>query len=166
MSLENKLRECEFFVSKMREHEARAFGHREPFDFYLSAFLSAAQTAGHRLHLENRSIYPLWSAGWYATLGPAECHLIKFFAGDRNVEIHESRSNRAEKTESLTVGNAYADSSDTLLVSTLPDMTDVALQRSGYFFTINGRERRAIDVCGDYLALLRRMVTDFRTNKP
>jgi hypothetical protein len=36
------VREADFFVGKMGEQERRAFGDKEPFDFYLSAFLSAA----------------------------------------------------------------------------------------------------------------------------
>ena len=42
--IEKKLREADFFLNKMREQERSAFGDREPFDFYLSAFLSAGMT--------------------------------------------------------------------------------------------------------------------------
>jgi hypothetical protein len=38
---ERKLREAKFFLDKMRDQECRAFGDKEPFDFYLSAFLNA-----------------------------------------------------------------------------------------------------------------------------
>jgi hypothetical protein len=42
-TLEKKPREARFFLSKMREQEALV-GDKEPFDFYLSAFLNAAKT--------------------------------------------------------------------------------------------------------------------------
>ena len=38
---ERKLREARFFLDKLRKQECRAFGDKEPFDFYLSAFLNA-----------------------------------------------------------------------------------------------------------------------------
>jgi hypothetical protein len=40
---EKKVREAEFFLGKMREEEQKtAGGNQEPFEFYLSAFLSGA----------------------------------------------------------------------------------------------------------------------------
>jgi hypothetical protein len=42
MHVDKKLREARFFLDQMREQERRAFGDKEPFDFYLSAFLNAA----------------------------------------------------------------------------------------------------------------------------
>jgi hypothetical protein len=46
-SIEKKLREAQFFLGQMREQERRAFGDREPFDFFLSAFLSAVRTVDY-----------------------------------------------------------------------------------------------------------------------
>ena len=46
---EKKLREAQFFLDKMRDQHARAFGEKEPIDFYLSAFLNAAKTVDYML---------------------------------------------------------------------------------------------------------------------
>jgi hypothetical protein len=42
-----KLAEAAFFLGKMIEEERRPFGDREPFDYYLSAFLSAGRTVDY-----------------------------------------------------------------------------------------------------------------------
>ena len=42
--IEKKVREAEFFASKMREQESRAFGDKEPFD--LSERISKRRTDG------------------------------------------------------------------------------------------------------------------------
>ena len=45
---ERKLREAKFFLDKMRDRERLAFGDKETFDFYLSAFLNAGPPSGTR----------------------------------------------------------------------------------------------------------------------
>src|SRR6201987_4938645 len=62
--IEKKLREARFFFGKMINQESRAFGDKEPFDFYLSAFLSAGRTVDYRLRHDQATTYPdcEWSA--------------------------------------------------------------------------------------------------------
>jgi hypothetical protein len=67
-SVEKKLREAKFFLDKMIEHEQMAFKDKEPFEFYLSAFLSAGRTVDYRLRHEQKAIYPSWRIRWDATL--------------------------------------------------------------------------------------------------
>ena len=45
--IEKKLRETKFFLARMREMEKITIGDREPFDFFLSAFLNAAETVNN-----------------------------------------------------------------------------------------------------------------------
>jgi hypothetical protein len=94
--VEKKLREGRFFLNKMIEHERRAFGEKEPFDFYLSAFLSAARTVDYRLRHEQAAIYPAWRTAWDSR-NQADQGLIKFMVDDRNVEVHASGSSRVVK---------------------------------------------------------------------
>jgi hypothetical protein len=48
---EKKLRETKFFLDKVRDQECRAFGDKEPYDFYLSAFLNAGTSFGSEFHV-------------------------------------------------------------------------------------------------------------------
>ena len=50
--VEKKLREARFFLDRMSEHERMPFDNKEPFDFYLSAFLGAGRTVDYRLRHE------------------------------------------------------------------------------------------------------------------
>jgi hypothetical protein len=80
---------------------------------------------------------------------------------DRNVEVHESGSGRAVKSESVQIGNAYSRSG--FLEIKAPPIT--LLTPWGYF-TIWETERKATDACDEYVALLEQMVTRFKADHP
>ncbi len=169
-NVEKKLREARFHLGKMNDQERRAFGDKEPFDFHLSAFLSAAKTVDNRLRHEQGPIYKPWRTAWDGRLTAEKNELIKFMVDDRNVEVHESGSGRDVKTESIKVGHSYSDESGTLEVSSagIPGsgMGGATIYKPSYYFTIAGVERNATAACADYLALLDRMVADFRADHP
>jgi hypothetical protein len=50
-NVEKKVREAEFFLMKMRQQESPTSGDREPFDFYHSAFLNAADAVWARFRV-------------------------------------------------------------------------------------------------------------------
>jgi hypothetical protein len=49
---EKKLREAHRFLNEMRAQEQKAFGDKEPFDHWLSAFLSAGMSVRDAFHVE------------------------------------------------------------------------------------------------------------------
>ena len=71
-----KLEEAGFFLGKMSEQEQRLTGHRVPFDYYLSAFLSAGRTVDYRLCHEHKAIYKPWRKAWNARITPDENRLM------------------------------------------------------------------------------------------
>jgi hypothetical protein len=115
-SVEKKLREAEIRLTKMREQEARAFGDKEPFDFYSSAF-------DYRLRHEHGETYKAWRKWWS---NPKEAALIKFFADDRRSEVRERGSSRQVKQEAIPVRGHYSDESGTMLAFSVPLPLDVA----------------------------------------
>jgi hypothetical protein len=170
-NVEKKLREAEFFLDKMRDQERKAFGDKEPFDFYLSAFLNAGRVVDYRLRHEQGAIYWLWRVAWNAKLPINEQELIEFLVKDRNVEVHESGSRRDAKIEGLEVGGSYSDASGTLEIFGSPGArlgtnTKVVIYKSVYWFTIQGIDRKATEACEEYLLLLKRMVAQFKTDNP
>jgi hypothetical protein len=170
-NVEKKLREAGFFLDLLRKQERKAFGDREPFDFFLSAFLNACRTVDYRLRHEQAAIYPAWRNAWDKRLLPYDSELIRFMVDDRNVEVHESGSGRSSKLEGFEVAHSYSDESGTLEVSGVP----VTLGGSGpratvykpsYTFTINGIERGATEVCDAYLNLLKQMIASLKATNP
>jgi hypothetical protein len=173
-SVEKKLREAESCLAKMRDQEGRAFGDKEPFDYALSAFLNAARTVDYRLRHEHGATYKPWRKEWNAS-NPKEDALVKFFADDRRTEVHEKGSKREVKQESIPVRGHYSDKSGTLEAFSTPlplavaydvppGERDAVIYKPAYFFTIEGRKRKATEACADYLAVLKRMVAQFKAD--
>jgi hypothetical protein len=164
--VEKKLREARFFLDKMRDQEAKAFGDKEPFDFFLSAFLNAALSAQHGF---TKAADVAWRKAWDKD-HPAQNRLRKFMQEDRRVEVHGSGSGRGVKTEEIKVssGDTYSDSSGTLTVSSsfLLGNDPAVIRKPSYSFTIEGAERIATEACEEYLELLERMVAEFKADYP
>jgi hypothetical protein len=171
---EKKLREAKYFLDQMIEKESLAFGDKEPFDFNLSAFLSASRSIDYRLRHEQPETYPAWRTAWDANLSPADACLIKFMVDDRNDEVHESGSGRSVGTQDIEVGDTYADKSGTLYatpaaalhLSEQSAIPRVVIRKPTYAFTIAGTDRKAAEACAEYLALLEQMVEKFKAENP
>jgi hypothetical protein len=162
-----KLAEADFFLDKLREQEQRLTGHSEPFDYYLSAFLSAGRTVDYRLRHEHKTIYEPWRNAWNATLSPADDNLIKFMVDDRNVEVHEGGSSRSVGREGVPLPSGmYRTAHDGIFVSDDLPLGPNLVYRPTYSFTIDGAERRATEASREYLALLHRMVARFEADHP
>ena len=144
----------------MTEEEHRVLGDREPFDYYLSRFLSATRTIDYRLRHEQSPIYPIWRKVWDAALSSHDNGLMKFMVGDRNIEVHESGSSRrvVEGSAELPIGTYRGGTS---VIDRPPDASAPTADQPTFYFTIDGTERKATEACAEYLALLKRMVEKF-----
>jgi hypothetical protein len=104
---------------------------------------------------------------WNRTLTPPERRLIKFMVDDRNLEVHESGSSRGVKTEEIEiVGGSHTDKSGTTEVFGPPGMPPAYIIKPAYFFVIAGIDRKATEACAEYLALLARMLVEFKAARP
>jgi hypothetical protein len=174
-SVEKKLREAQSSLHKMREQEQRAFGDKEPFDDYLSAFLNAARTVDYRLRHEYPTTYPAWREGWNAK-NPDDDRQIRFISSKRRDEVHAAGSGRKLKTKEVKVGvgGSYTDKGgSTLQVFGTPTPltegvnTGATIFMPAYVFEMeDGTERPVTDVCAQGLAALTRMVDEFRAALP
>jgi hypothetical protein len=174
---EKKLRETKFFLDKMRDQECRAFGDKEPYDFYLSAFLNAGTSFRGEFHVRqdrNRNnAITAWRKAWEDGLSRDDNALYQFMGKDRNAEVHHEGSARSVKMEEIPVGNIYSDASGTvaaasgtLMAAGLGDVSGTAIRKPVYYFTIKGRERKATDACAKYLTLLDWMLAKYKDVQP
>jgi hypothetical protein len=164
-----KLAEANYFFQLLMQQEQCTIGyHREPFDYLLSAFLNATRTVDYRLRHEQGTTYKPWRAAWDATLTPEQRGMMKYMANDRAAEVHRTGSGRSVKKEQVVLRPGRYRTHEGLFdygdVPGIPPPT-VCLDTYNYI-TDDGTERRATEVCRDYLALLQRMVADFEAANP
>jgi hypothetical protein len=166
--VEKKLREAAFFLEKMPDQERKAFGGGESFDFYLSAFPNAGMSfrGGFRVKQDRKSNAAIkdWCARWQTGLTSEENQLFEFMHADRVAEHHHAGSRRGVTIERVAVGNFYSEGSSTFLTSGPPGMSGVVIEKPAYSFVIAGREWKATDACAAYLALLDRMLAQYKAD--
>jgi hypothetical protein len=168
--IEKKLREARFFLNKMAEHEGMAVGDNEPFDFYLSAFLNAGMSVRNafyvRLDRNPNAVLKAWQQRWESSLSPAEKSIYEFMRKDRIAEVHKAGSSRTIKAENRELkAGTHTFASGTMEVFGPPDVSPLAVIRTpAYTFTISGTNRKAVDVCGEYLTLLDQMIAKFKSD--
>lgn len=163
--IEKKVREARFFLRKMAERERLAFGEHEEFDYFLSAFLSAGRSVDYRLRHEQGAAYNEFRATWDSLLTPDERSLVRALIDDRNFEIHESGSQRVQRSTSIHVFGEYSDASGRVQITAPPGTPPAKIRRPAYFFTVDGRQLPAVAACERYLGLLERMVKEYQTEK-
>jgi hypothetical protein len=164
-----KLAEADFFFGKMCGEEPRFIGDKEPFDYYLSAFLNAGRTVDYRLIHAHGGTYKPWRDAWRQRLAAGEDRLIEFMFQDRNIEVHATGSNRSRGQEGVEFGigeHRLPRGQGMIQIGGPPGMPPATLYRPTYSFTIDGTDRKAIEACRAYLALLHRMVEQFEADHP
>jgi hypothetical protein len=175
--VQKKLAEAQFFFDKMTEQERRAFGDRQPFDYYLSGFLNAGISVRggfeYRQNPARNKAIKAWRGQWENNLSPEERSLYEFMRKDRVAEVHASGSSRSVAHEDIKVGvgGSYSDGSGTVEVFGSPSVllgvdTGAVIRKPTYNFTIDGTERKATEACAEYLALLKRMVEKVEADNP
>jgi hypothetical protein len=157
-----KIAEAHFFLGKLTEEERRLIGDKEPFDYYLRAFLNAARTVDYRLRHEQGATYKSWRKGWDAGLLPEQCGLMKFIDDDRAEEVHESGSKRSVGQEGVKfgIGTHHVDGG-MVIIAGPPGMEPAVGYRPTYSFTIDGTDRKVTEACATHLTSLQRMVAEF-----
>jgi hypothetical protein len=167
-----KIEEAQFFLGKMTEQERQISGDKQPFDYFLSAFLYAARTVDYRLRHEQGAVYRPWRTDWDAGSTAEQRRLMKFIADDRAEEVHESGSRREVGQEGVKfgIGEHQLPDGSTLRVSGIPKVLSgidpaVVAYKPTYSYTIDGTERKVTEACIEHLGLLRQMVTEFETHQ-
>ena len=160
-----KLREAQFFFSKMQDEERERFGPEEPFEFYLSAFLSAAKAVAEVLIFTEKS--SSWYKTWRDNLG-TDKKFIKCMENKRDAEVHRKGAGQQAKIGQKELQNTHLDQSTTsfVLIGAPHGVPLGTYDIKEYYFTIDGSEQSASAACAKYLASRVRMVTEFETDHP
>jgi hypothetical protein len=80
---------------------------------------------------------------------------------------------RRSRGNNIGVGSPYYDASGRVegfrsaaLLLTLGINTNTLVEKKIHFYIVDGKKRKVTDVCAEYLALLQRMVADFKADNP
>ena len=162
-----KLREAEFFyVAMSAEAERIMKPHPEALDFYLSAFVSAARSVTLALQKEHKSQYDAWFPNWWVErLSDTERKRLEFFKGQRNSTLKEGAMATRGAVEVIPLWKLQQElelAGGSLQVwgtpgAPPPNTTErLALE---FDDPVGGS---VVNVCGEQLAVLRRLVTEFQ----
>jgi hypothetical protein len=108
--VDKKLREAEFFYMQLLKQEKVLIGDKEPFGFYLSAFLTAGKSVREIFVFEqgqdrqNGIAYKKWRTNWDNKLTQEEKSLIDYMADDRDKEVHTTGSRHNVDQEGVEFG--------------------------------------------------------------
>lgn len=155
---DKKLREAAFFVAKLRESDGAPNLAAEAFDFYLSAFLSAARSVTFVIQAEHKPIYDAWFPVWLGNLLSAERELMDLIKDERNLALKTGATSRGQ-----THGTRPA--IEVLSTQRAPFVwdTEATIDIARHYFVMGGVERPAVELCSECLALLQRLMAEFRT---
>jgi hypothetical protein len=153
---QKKLRETQFFMSKLMQEAGSENLDREDFSFYLSAFLTAGRSVRDVLKKENSASYT-WCRNWEKALSPGEQRLLRFMQKQRNMEVHELGAKTQDDVSMVPLAHSHTHSP---LLGVFLDEGSWIGQKV-YYVTFNGKKEKAVDVCTRYLDLLVRLVNGF-----
>jgi hypothetical protein len=169
--LQKQIGEADFFLREMHEQEPRIIGDKEPFDYYLSAFLNAAMSVrdGFQIRQDRprNTAVKAWREQWERALSADEKNLYDFMHKDRVDQVHYHGSSRDVGQEGVPfpIGTLHVDGG-MVTISGPPGMDPAVAYRPTYSFIIGGADSRVTGACAAYLALLQRMVADFAAANP
>jgi hypothetical protein len=163
---QRKLREANFFLQRLIDERQR-FVRNEPeaFQFYLSAFLSAARSVTLALQKEEKPRYDAWFPKWFKRLSEDDRNLCNFMKDQRNVELHETGAHvnlssisvpYLETTAGEFGGPLYSFQSFGPSGQHAPNV-----ERPAYHFERPGTETEVTVACRRYFDLVAELVQDF-----
>jgi hypothetical protein len=166
-----KIAEAAFFLDKMTEEEHRVGGDvREPFDYYLSAFLSASMSVRGEFHYRQNRVrneaIKAWRTQWENNLSPEGKSIYKFMRENRVAEIHDTGSSRSVAQEGIELGIGEHRLPGGMHAVFGPPGTTAVIKTNVYNFTVAGVKRKVTEACAAYLELLRQMVAQCEADRP
>ena len=98
-TIPKKLREARFFFNHMRQSagSTRLDQEHEHFEFYLSAFLSAARSVTSFFEHNQKA----WWSQWRANMSPDDRQLLNRMRTQRDNEVHEEGADVAHRIEEV-----------------------------------------------------------------
>ena len=162
---QKKLREARFFLERLRQRDRVSLPAVDEFEFYLSAFLSAARSVTFALHAEEKEKYVAWQPTWPTILGPDDLALLVGMKQARNVAQKRGGVPVQVDWEFVPLTEAKRDEQGRPfygfqwfgpVTAGLPKVGQPV-----HRFNLGKGEIEATSTCARYLDILERLVSDF-----
>ena len=161
-----KLAEAQFFLFKLNALQSHVFPNEpEAYEFYLSAFLSAARSVTFALQAEQKVRYDTWFPAWQNELPPHELALLVFFNEQRVQTVHRKGAEVVLGTESLSLheylAKASREGARIDIWNGPPGNPPLTFPQTVRSFLIESSEVEATQACRDYFAVVTTLVDTF-----
>ena len=161
-TIQKKLREAKFFLSHMMQSARSARLDHEHFEFYLSAFLSAARSVTDFFERKQKAWWSQWKAN-RASKSPEDLRLLNQMTKQRDNEVHEKGADVAHHLEDVPLSKI--ETASVLHAAYAPSFgepwAEPQISLKVYYFTLGGVTVNVIETCQRYVGLLERAVEDF-----
>lgn len=161
-----KIREATFFLRQLSK-EAKTFTRNEPevFQFYLSAFLSAARSVTFAMQYEEKQKYDAWFPQWFSERTEDERNLMDFLKVQRNLEQKRGSTETSVSWEYIPVTDFRIHEGKDLRFKCSwfgPPGTPIPhVGRPIHSFDLNCDVAEVTAVCNRYIDILNKLVQDF-----
>jgi hypothetical protein len=163
--LQKKLREAKFFLSHMKNSARSTRLDHEQFEYYLSAFLSAARSATSFFEKKNQPDIKTWWRQWKKDRSEDDRGLLNQMTKQRDNEVHEKGADVAHQLEDVPLSKIETPSA--LHAAYAPSFGEPwgesQISLKVYYFTVAGKPVKVIETCERYVCLLERVVKEFST---
>ena len=161
-----KLAEAQFFLLELNSLRGRVFSTGlGAYEFYLSAFLSAARSVTYVLQAEQKDKYDAWCPAWRNALPPAELSLLVFFNEQRVHTVHRKGAEVALGCEPLSLheylASASREGAHVEIWNGPLGNPPPTFSRTIRSFRLAEKEVEATQACKDYFAVIAKLVDAF-----
>ena len=166
-----KLEEAKFFLRKLHAVDQQVIV-REPetFEFYLSAFLSAARSVTFALQAERKEHYDSWFPKWKSALPAEESTLLTFFNNQRVAVVHSTGADVTYGSESISLSDylsrAWQQSEDIEISNGVMGNPAPTFHRPRRSFEVGGTNYEVVPACTKYVELVAKLVQAFAVAFP
>ena len=160
---QKKLREARFFLDHLEAENRRAVRNEpEAFDYFMSAFVSAARSVTFALQAEEKAKYDQWFPGWCAARPEEDRTLLTLMVSQRNAEQKRGGGDRRIEWEDVPVtGLSSEELGGRVFLSAPPGVPPPQVGRPIRYLEHGGQESEALSACKRYYALLAELVESF-----
>jgi hypothetical protein len=162
---QKKLREARFFLSHLETQNRRAVRNEpEAFDYFMSAFVSAARSVTWALQAEEKAKYDEWFPDWLAARPEEDRKLLSLMVKQRNAEHKKGGGDRRVEWEYVPVTELSYDALGGLEFfwnAPLLGVPPPQVGRPVRYLDQGGQESEALSACKRYCALLTELVESF-----